>query len=117
MTISRKEELSYMHYDLYKDVHGFRPRHVDYDSLTEAQLEKMLADLEVELVAEEARIARLQADAIREFEQRLAAVIATGAKDRKTALRWIMDGSDARGDWDYFCYDNHLPYGYFEEAA
>jgi len=28
-----------------------------------------------------------------------------------------MDASSADGDWDYFCYQNGLPYGYFKEAA
>jgi hypothetical protein len=40
-----------------------------------------------------------------------------GAKDRATALRWIMDASQAGGDWEYFCFLNGLPYGYFREAA
>jgi len=27
----------------------------------------------------------------------------------------LMDASDANGDWDYFCFLNGLPYGYFSE--
>jgi hypothetical protein len=37
-----------------------------------------------------------------------------GARDRETALRWIMEASTANGDWEYFCFLNGLPYRYFE---
>jgi hypothetical protein len=40
-----------------------------------------------------------------------------GARDRETALRWIIDASPAAGDWEYFCFLNGLPYGYFKQAA
>jgi len=28
-----------------------------------------------------------------------------------------MDASQADGDWEYFCFLNGLPYGYFKEVA
>ena len=31
--------------DCFKDVHGFRPRHIDFDSMTVAELEKFLKEI------------------------------------------------------------------------
>lgn len=103
--------------DLYKDVYGFRPRgayeawatmsddekQAEWDRLCERLCEVMAAQKEEER------------HAIVEFEKRVANVIAAGAGDRETALRWIMDASDSDGDWDYLCYHCDLPYGYFAQ--
>lgn len=115
---TRKDELAAIHYELYKDVYGIRPRHIDYDLLTEAQVEAMLDELAVELEQVEARNKQIEETAIAEFEKRVTQTINLGAKDRATALRWIMDQSDCNGDWEYFSYQHDLPYGYFlKEAA
>jgi hypothetical protein len=70
-------------------------------------------------VIEREEIARkeAEAEAIVKFEQHVTNTICMGAKDRATALRWIMDAGHADGDWEYFCFLNGLPYGYFREAA
>ena len=60
------------------------------------------------------------------FCKRIEDTIKTGAGNRETALRWIMDAdlggvdvdaANANGDWEYLCYLNGLPYGYFKQAA
>jgi len=43
--LTRKEQLAAEHWDFYKAVHGFRPRHVDYDAATESELEALMAEL------------------------------------------------------------------------
>ena len=58
-----------------------------------------------------------EANAIVRFEQLVSDTIAMGARNRETALRWVMDGSDAGGDWEYLCFQYGLPYGYFKKAA
>ena len=58
-----------------------------------------------------------EAEAVVKFEQHVTNTICMGAKDRTTALRWIMDASNANGDWEYLCYELGLPYHYFREAA
>ena len=52
--------------------------------------------------------------AISKFEETIKLVCESGAGDRETALRWLMEASEADGDWDYFCYLNGIPCGYVE---
>lgn len=115
--MSEQEQLACTHYDMYKDVYGVHPRWIDYDNVTVEELKQWLADLQVALesVIEEEK--RAQAAATEEFEAHVAATIANGAKDRETALRWIMDASICNGDWEFLCYEYNLPYGYFQKAA
>lgn len=51
--------------------------------------------------------------AAKKFEKLVTETIQSGAGDRETALRWIMDASDCDGDLDFLCFHHHLPYGYF----
>lgn len=55
------------------------------------------------------------ADAVKKFEQHVTNTICMGARNRETALRWIMEASNADGDWEYLCFLNDLPYGYFNK--
>jgi len=106
--------------DFHKDTYGVRPGESGFrywNSLTpdekQAEWERMGETMRAEQEWEK----RQQERAVVDFEQHVLNTIATGARDRATALRWIMDASSADGDWDYFCYQNGLPYGYFKEAA
>lgn len=108
------EQMQCQYWDMYKDAYGVRPRGVDTSSWTEVEFEaefKLLGE-----IIEQEYIARKEAEArdIAKFEQHVINTICMGAKDRETALRWIMDSSSADGDWEYFCFLNGLPYGYFK---
>lgn len=102
-------------WDLYKDAHGVRPRGVDTSTWTleqfEAEFEYLQKTIDANFEQEKAQ----QAEAAKKFEQHVANTMCMGARDRETALRWIMDASDAGGDWEYFCFLNGLPYGYFNK--
>ena len=102
--------------DMYKDAYGFRPRGIDTSLWTleqfEAEFEYLARALELQLKEK----AEAQSVAVAAFEARVAEVIKLGASDRETALRWIMDGSEAGGDWEYFCFLTSLPYGYFKKG-
>lgn len=111
--LSRKEELSSIHYDLYKDVHGIRPRWIDYDAMSEEELEALLNHLQMELEESIIREKALEDEAIKVFEKRVLETIAMGASDRDTAIRWIADAEEASDDLDYLCYKVGIPYGYF----
>ena len=111
--LSRKEELSSIHYDLYKDVHGIRPRWIDYDAMSEEELEALLNHLQMELEESIIREKALQDEAVTVFEKRVLETIAMGASDRDTAIRWIADAEEASDDLDYLCYKVGIPYGYF----
>lgn len=102
-------------WDMYKDAYGVRPRGIDTAAWTLEDFEKEFKMLgQVIEQEEQARMVR-EAEAVREFEKTVESVIQAGAGDRETALRWIMDSSDAGGDWEYFCFLRGLPYGYFNE--
>lgn len=116
-TLSRKEQLEAYVWDLYKEAHGIRPRHLRLVDMTEAELEAMVDDLHREIeMAEKARRAD-QAAAVLRFSKRVEDTIKSGAKDRETALRWIHEADGSNGDDEYLCYLNGLPYGFFKTAA
>jgi hypothetical protein len=111
------EQMQCQYWDMYKDAYGVRPRGIDTTNWTE---EEFMAEFEtLGRVIEREEIARkeAEAEATTKFEQHVTNTMCMGAKDRATALRWIMDASQADGDWEYFCFLNGLPYGYFREAA
>ena len=115
--LSRKEQLAATHYDFYKDVHGIRPRWMNYDAMTEEQLEQELDQLGREAEIQRIEEEKMQKIAIMKFELRVADLITSGAKDRATALRWIHESEDSNGDDEYLCFLCGLPYGYFKVAV
>ena len=115
--LSYKEQLAAQHYDFYKDVHGIRPRWMNYDAMTVEELELEMKQLSTEADYVFAEEKRIQEENVAKFEQHVTNTICMGARDRETALRWIMDASEAGGDWEYFCYLNGLTYSYFKVAA
>ena len=115
--MTRKEQLECIFWDAYKDAHGFRPRHIDVSAMTEQELEAELEYLGKVIDEQETQRRADEAVASEKFEQHVINTICMGARDRETALRWIMDASSADGDWEYFCYLNGLPYGYFNKEV
>ena len=114
--MSDVEQLHSIWWDAYKDAHGFRPRGADVAHWTAEDFRKEIESLGE--VIEQAEKARRQdeAQAVVRFSKRIQQVIDSGAKDRETALRWIMEADDCRGDWEYLCYQNGLPYGFFKNV-
>ena len=115
--VSKLEQAQCIYSDMYKDAYGVRPCGIDTSSWTLEQFEHEFKHLAVAINREESERKLNEAIAVRNFEQRVTNTICMGARDRETALRWIMDGSEAGGDWEYFCYLNGLPYQYFRQAA
>jgi len=115
--MSTLEQMASQYWDMYKDAHGIRPRGIDTSSWTEADFNKEFEGLNL---ISELNCRQRQADeqdAARKFEQHVTNTICMGARDRETALRWIMDASNANGDWEYLCYDLGLPYHYFRKVS
>lgn len=119
--LSRHEQLQSIHWDIYKDVHGVRPRHVIYEAMSEQDLQDAIHDLELALgfAAEQQREAEERAT--HDFEIRIQMLMDCGAKDREMAIRWIaesfgvdMSTSDPFNDLDLICYKLGLPYGYLD---
>lgn len=112
--LSRKDELAGIHSDVYKSIHGIRPRWIDYSAMTEQQLEEAVAELDREY-EEHARMEKLiEAGAIKRFEARLEQLIECGAKTRENAIRWLHDGCGTHGDNDFLCWEFGIPYGYLK---
>ena len=118
--LTEVEQLQCNFSDFYKDVHGFRPRSASTEQWNSTEwLKEQIEVLGRESVLVQEREAQYEREAIAKFEVRVSAIIAAGAKDRLTALRWILDAEDneyVRGDLDYFCFNNGLPYGYLNEV-
>jgi len=115
--MSDLEQAQCQYWDMYKDAYGVRPRHVDTSGWTLVEFQAEFADLGRVIADNENQRKVFEADAIEKFEKHVTDTICMGARDRETALRWIMDASNANGDWEYLCYDLGLPYQYFRKAA
>ena len=115
--MSDLEQAQCIYWDMYKDAHGVRPRGIDTSTWTMQDFQLEFASLQEVIVREEANRQVAEKEAVAKFEQHVTNTICMGARDRETALRWIMDASNANGDWEYLCYDLGLPYHYFRKVA
>lgn len=111
------EQMACQYWDMYKDAYGVRPRGIDTSTWTESEFEAEFAQLARVIEQEDVARKAAEAEAITKFEQHVTNTICMGARDRETALRWIMDASNANGDWEYMCWDLGLPYQYFRKVA
>lgn len=117
--MSDVEQLHSIWWDAHKDAYGFRPRHANVGHWT---AEDFRSELDVLGKAIDRRLEEERQEellAVERFEELVAETIVAGARDRETALRWIMDAcpSARDGDWDFLCYEHGLPYGYFRKTA
>lgn len=114
--LSVLEQMQCEFWDMYKAAYNVRPRGIDTSSWTEEDFEEEFKSLSVVMERNAAEQKIQEAAAVKRFESRVESTIACGARDRETALRWIMEGSECDGDWSYFAYCNGLPYRFFEKA-
>ena len=100
--------------DASKDAQGFRTR-FDISEMTTEQLERQAAswsDAACEQIAWENEQRKLD---VEHFEQIVARTIQSGAGDRATALRWLMEAEDEDDQaygWEWFRYHYNLGYHY-----
>ena len=104
--------------DLHKDAWGFRPSSYWWyrwnegsDATKQSMWNSLTVDLEVAMAEEKAEFDR----AIAEYEVRLAGYISIGAKDRATAIRWLVQSLELTeaDKWygaEYICYRLGLPH-------
>lgn len=114
--MSDVEQLHSIWWDAYKDAYGFRPRGQDVGHWTADDFRQELDNLSNVIDRAEKQRLEEEALAVEEFEKRVQQTIDSGAKDRETALRWIMEGSECNGDWEHFCYLNGMPFDYFKNV-
>jgi hypothetical protein len=115
--LSRKEQLEGIFWDMYKEAHGFRPRHIRLDLCTEAELEQDLDRLQIIIADNELLRKAAEEKAAHAFEMRVLSILACGAKDREMAMRWIHEAEGSNGDDEFLCYLVGLPYRYFAQVA
>jgi hypothetical protein len=111
--------------DLHKEAFGFRPSsswwcrwNEGSDDTKQGMWNSLTVDLEVAMAEEKAAFDR----AIAEYEVRLAGYISIGAKDRATAIRWLVQSLElTEADKWYgaslICYRLGLPYQMQPEFA
>jgi hypothetical protein len=111
------EQAQCTYWDMYKDAHGFRPRHVDTSSWTLEQFDQEFAELVEVMKANDIAKSIEETIAIEKFERRCAEMISIGAKNMDMAMRWIHEAEGTQGDNDYLAWTLGLPYQYFRKAA
>ena len=114
--MSKLEQAQCIHWDMYKDAYGVRPRGIDTSSWTLEQFEAEFAELGQTIEKEETQRKINETKAIAEFEDRVANLMHTGT-NRERVIAWLMDAESANGDFEYFCYTQGLPYSYFKKVA
>jgi hypothetical protein len=115
--LSPVEQAQCMFWDMYKDAYGFRPRGVDTSAWTLEDFEAEFKTLGVVIEREEIARKEAEAEAIVRFEDRVLNLMHTGT-NRERVIAWLMQAEDIDGnDFDYFCFTQGLPYGYFLKTA
>ena len=100
-------------WDLYKSVNGFRPRHMNISEMSDEELQSEIDSLIIQSNEEADIEAELQVRRTKAFEAKVQELIELGAKDRKTAIRWLRDSEDCDSD-DEMEYVFGLSYGYLK---
>ena len=111
--LSRKEQLHEILWDMYKDAHGMRPRHLDISSMSEDDMETEIDRLEViiEQQVEEQKIQQIKnAESV---EQRITQMLQDGIESRSAAIGILHEENETHGDDNYLCYKLNLKYSYF----
>jgi len=111
--MSALEQAQCTYSDFHKDAYGFRPRN-DVSNWTLEDFDREFAVFA--RVCEQNRIQEeaAEAEAIVRFEDRVTNLMHTGT-NRARVVAWLMDAEGANGDYEYFCFTQGLPYGYFKE--
>lgn len=110
------EQYACQFWDMHKDAYGFRPRGIDTSTWTEADFEAEFVVLGQAIDREEILRKESEARAIVEFEDRVTNLMHCGT-NRDRVIAWLMDAESANGDFEYFCFTQGLPYGYFRKVA
>ena len=102
--MNRDDLIGYI-WDAYKDVNGVRPRWIDFDAMSDAELSEYADRIEQQVVESIDADKKREQEAAVKFEALVAHLISIGANNRETAIRWLLDevgvgGKDALR-WEY----------------
>jgi hypothetical protein len=115
--MSDLEQAQCTYWDAYKDAYGVRPRGIDTSTWSLADFEMEFASLGAVIQREEAQRRLAEHEACHAFEMRMLSILASGAKDRAMALRWVHEAEGTQGDDEFLCWTLGLPYQYFRKVA
>ena len=106
--------------DLYKDTFGFRPRGHEFYQASPMRKQEIWDFLMVAHGEEMERYHAEQARQTAEFEKLITDTIKLGARDRETAIRWLLDDLDDDESLEYYggsyaCFHLNVPYSYKAE--
>ena len=110
------EQARETYWDMYKDAYGVRPRWIDTTKWTLEQFEAEFASLATAIEQADIQRKNAEVEAIAKFEDSVTNLMHTGT-NRQRVIAWLMDAEGANGDFEYFCFTQGLPYGYFRKAA
>jgi len=87
------------------------------DGMSDEEFKKELDHWWNQAEVEAKREAEEEAVRVKEFEGQILNTIKNGAGDRKTAIKWILQGEelDKERDKGYICYSLGLPYSFEKE--
>jgi hypothetical protein len=114
--MSDLEQAQCQFWDMYKDAYGVRPRGINTAGWTLEDFQSEFAILGEVIEREERQRRDAETSAVFKFEDRVLNLLHTGT-NRERVIAWLMDAEGANGDFEYFCYTQGLPYGYFRKAA
>jgi hypothetical protein len=111
------EQARETYWDMYKDAYGVRPRGVDTSGWSLEYFESEFKILGAAIEQEETDRKASEARAIVRFEDLVQTLMHTDTT-RERVIDWLMRRENIAGDdYDYFCYTQGLPYGYFRKVA
>ena len=116
----REETINYI-WDVYKSIHGIRPRHVKFSEMDDEQLQQLAEILANELKINMEVTDRETAEAERKFEAMIQDITECGGIggspiNRSTALRWIADERRTAQDIEQLLWEHDLIYSNKFEA-
>ena len=94
MNTAERNDLLNIMSDMHKDAYGFRPRHINYDVFTDAELDAECDSYQEVIISNQDLEAKQLAEDLKAFDELINKTIELGAGNRKTALRWIVDGAN-----------------------
>jgi hypothetical protein len=99
------EQNAEIYSDMYKDAYGFRPRSNFPE--TEEEYSEAFGRLQREISEQIEAERAYEEKAIKEFEESISAMMASGAPDRATALRWFSQNYTMENpqDVDFMVYE------------
>lgn len=87
--------------DFHKDAYGFRPNANDPFYTATPERKQVLWDLVAEQFEYKQNEEKLEdARCVAQFKDWIQSMIDNGANDEETALRWILEGREFRGEMD-----------------